>query len=247
MKRSVLAVVALAALGAHPAPATASPATGVAKGDCPARKGTLAKDSISRIWHRGSSIYGCSTASGNEPQTFRLGPYTTGARVAFDGEYVAFTASRVRNGRRSDRVYAVNANDGSRWLIGRRLVPATATAPRREARIQTLQVRDTSVAWVTRAGDVVMAMQEPDGDPSPIGALPGPLEVDRKLLLVGRFPATGAAALARSMRFTERYGYGDACSGTNPYKLTVRPDARPRVGVHWAGSWYSTSTGSGCD
>ncbi len=242
MNRTVLAVTALVALGACSAPASASTAATAAKGDCPARKGTLAKNSIGRIWHRRGSIYGCTTVYGEPANRRRLGPYTTGAKVAFDGANVAFTVSRVRDGKRVDRVFAANVDDGRRWLVGRKAVPAAAAEPEHEARIQKLSLRDQSVAWITRTGDVVMAMREPASEPTPIGAPPGPLTVVRNLLLVGRFPGTGATALARSMRYKELPGEGDECGGGNPYTLTVRPDASGRpVGVEWHGHWTSTS------
>ena len=218
------------------------PATASAKGNCPTRSGTLATDALGRIWHRASSVYGCTTVFGHSPRTRRLGPYKTGVRVAFDGVNVAFTVPLVRNGVRSDRLYAVNVDSGSRWLAGRLLVPATAGSPEREARVQALKVSDQSIAWVTRTADVVMATRSPEDTPVAIGTLPRPLTVDRKLLLVGSFPDTAAGLLAQSMQLKEEPGDGDECGGVNPYTLTVKPNSSAGpIGVRWFGGWTSTN------
>jgi len=160
--------------------------------------------------------------------------------VAFDGARVAFTVPLVRDGVRSDRVYAGDVGDGSRWLLGRVLVPASAAAPEREARVQRLAVLDQGVGWVTTTGEVVMAVQSPEGDPVPIGTVPGPLKADRTLLLIGRFPDAGAAALGRSMQLKEESSEGDECGGTTPYVLTVMPDpAAARIGARWFSNYQS--------
>ncbi len=222
--------------------ALAVPAAASAKGDCPPRKGTLAHNGVGRIWHQRTSLYGCTTVYGHNPRARRLGPYKTGVKVTFDGVEVAWTVPLTRDGVRSDRVYAGNVDDGSRWLLGRRLVPATASAPEHEARLQKLVLRDQSVAWVTTDSDLVFAMRSPDADPTPIGTLPAPLAVDRNLLLVGSFPTTDPAALAATMELKELNGEGDECGGSNPYTLTAKPDpASARIGARWFGSWASTN------
>jgi hypothetical protein len=76
--------------------------------------------------------------------------------------------------RRSERLHAANVDSASRWLLERLLVPATAANPEREARVQTLKVRDQSIAWVTTAGDVVMATRFPEDDPSRPARRPAP-------------------------------------------------------------------------
>ncbi len=214
------------------------PSTAQAKGDCPARKGTLAKNALGRVWHQRASVYGCTTVYGHAPRARRMGPYKPGTKVAFDGVRVAFTVPLVRDGVRSDRVYAGDVDDGDRWLLGRVLVPKSATGPEREARIQRLAVHGLSAGWVTTTGEVVMAVRSSDGEPDPIGTLPGPLKGDRDLVLVGRFPDAGAPALAQSMQLKEGQGEGDECGGSIPYSLTVKPDpSAGRIGASWFGQY----------
>jgi len=220
------------------------PTTAQAKGDCPARKGTLAKNGIGRVWHQGASIYGCTTANGHAPRIRRMGPYKPGTIVAFDGVDVAFAVPLVRDGVRSDRVYAASLDDGDRWLLGRLLVPKSATGPEREARVQRLALvesgRGRSATWVTTTGEVVLAVRSPDGKPDPIGALPGPLTEDRTLVLVGRFPDAGAPALAQSMQVKQGQYEGDECGGSIPQVLTVKPDpSAGRIGASWFAHYTS--------
>ena len=40
--------------------------------DCPAKRGTLAKDGIGRVWHTKATLYGCTTVYGRRPHTERL-------------------------------------------------------------------------------------------------------------------------------------------------------------------------------
>jgi hypothetical protein len=158
--------------------------------------------------------------------------------VAFDGVQVAWTAPLVRNGVRSDRAWAASTQDGSRWLTGALLVPKTSQAPAHEARVQRILVQDQGAAWITRSGDVVLALSLPNADPMPVGTLPAPLAADSDRLLVGSFPGVKASALAATAKLAEGEGDGDECGGSNPYTLTVQPDpAAPPVGATWTGDW----------
>ena len=233
LRALTLAVVVVAGVATAPSPAAAASAS------CAPHRGTLALDAIGRVWHAGRGLYGCTTVDGIRPRARRLGPWAPGAQVAFDGANVAWTVPLRRDGVRSDRAWNASAQDGSRWLAGVRLVPASAAAPAHEARVQSVLVRDHAAAWVTQSGDVVLALALPgDSDPDAVGALPGTLTPSHQLLLVGSWSQTGALTLARSARLREGDNEGDNCELINPYTLTVRPDvsAAP-VGATWTGDW----------
>jgi len=219
-----LAAAALALAGAAPASAKSD--------DCPARKGTLVKKPLGRVWHKGHSLFGCTVVFDTKPRARRLGPWAPQTRVDFDGVEVVWTTPLVRNGVRSDRVWNASVQSGTRWASGARLVPG------REARIQRIMVADQGAAWVTRTGDVVLFVRLPNSDPVAVGGLPGPLVPDKSFLLVGTFTSIVPKALAATAKLAEGQGDGDECGGTNPYTLTVQPDpsAAP-VGATWSGDW----------
>ncbi len=237
----------IAALGASAAvcvvltPADAPARTGR---DCPAHRGTLATAPQGRVWHHAGSLYGCTTVYGVRPHTVRLGPWTSGTRVAFDGVGVAWTVRRTVGGRIADRAWAASTQTGRRWLLGTPLVPASGATPAHEGRIQRLLLTDAGVAWVTRTSDVVLALHEPSDTPTAIGTLPGALQPGRLLLLVGSWPAVPAAPLAASAALEELPGDGDECGGANDYRLTVTPDpAAGAVGAVWNGYWSRPGCG----
>jgi hypothetical protein len=209
--------------------------------NCPAKKGTLAKDSLGRVWHKGTSLYACTTVYGHRPRSRRMGPYKPGTKVSFDGVDLAWTTALTRDGVRSDRVWAGSADTGRRWLDGKRLIPASGDQPEREARILKLVAVDRSVAWVTRGGDVGFALQFPETDPAAIGTLPAPLKADDKRLLVGSFGAASASQLAATLKLTEGDGEGDECGGSNPYDLTFQVSPGTTAGARWQGGWVSTN------
>src|SRR3954469_12197632 len=123
-----------------------------ASANCPARSGTLAKDGFGRVWHTKATLYGCTTVYDRKPQTRRLGPWKPGTKVAWDGTQAVWTVPLVRDGVRSDRLYAASAQDGSRWLVGTRALPATATTPAAGARVQRVFSYDVTAGWVTTGG-----------------------------------------------------------------------------------------------
>jgi hypothetical protein len=226
--------LAAAGLGAAPAPAAKSY-------DCPATKGMISKRALGRVWHRGATLYGCTTVYGHRPKTKRLGPWTPTTRVAFDGVDVAWTVRRTVNYRRVDRIWAANIDSGRRWMQGYVLVPRTPTTEPREERVQSVELRDRGVAWITQAGDVVLALQSPQDEPEAIGAA-GALKPSGRYLLVGSFTSLTPRTLAATLALKELPGDGDECGAVNPYELTVQPDpSHPPVGVRWSGYWQSTN------
>ncbi len=209
---------------------------------CPSKPNTLAKDSTGRVWHKGASLYACTTVYGHKPRTFRMGPYTQWTKVAFDGVNVAWSTVITRNGVRSDRVWAGSADTGKRWMEGKRLLAATGDLPEREARMKRVVLADRAVAWVTKAGDVGMALQFPEDAPKKLGALPGTPTPAGQRLLVGSFGTAAAATIAREFELEQKPGDGDECGGSNPYTLTFRTEPHaPLVGVEWQGGWVSTN------
>jgi hypothetical protein len=221
----------------------AAPA-GAASKSCPAKAGTLAKDphGFGRVWHKGASLYACTTVYGHRPRARRMGPYKPGTKVAFDGVNLAWTVPLTRAGVRSDRAWAGSADTGKRWLDGKRLVAASGDQPEREARVQRIVVEDRGAAWVTRTGEVTLALQFPETEPKAIGTLPAPLKADGKRLLVGGFGAAAATQLASSLKLAEGDGDGDECGGTNPYTLTFQSTpGGPMLGAEWWGGWVSTN------
>jgi hypothetical protein len=146
----------------------------------------------------------------------------------------------TRNGIRSDRGWVASAEDGKRWLLGTRLIPATSSTPAAEARVQRLFVFGESAGWVTQDGSVVLAVHSPQDAPAPFGTLPSTPTADHKLVLVGRWPSAGAASLAATVQLGAFEGDGDECGGSESYRLTVIPDAAApttRIGISWFGGW----------
>jgi hypothetical protein len=234
--RAVSAVALALAATAFP-PASAAPASAKSD-DCPARKGTLVKKPLGRVWHKGHSLFGCTVVFDTRPRARRIGPWAPQTRVDFDGVEVAWTTPLIRNGVRSDRAWVASVQSGTRWALGARLVPKSPQAPAREARIQRILVQDQGAAWVTRSGDVVLFVRLPNSDPAPVGTLPGPLVPDKRSLLVGTFAGIAPKALAATATLAEGQGEGDECGGSNPYTLTVQPDpSAPPVGATWTGDW----------
>jgi hypothetical protein len=232
----VVAVLA-AVFAAAATPVATADAARRPSGKCPARPGTVAKSRFGRVWHRGSSLYGCANKSRRSPKAVRLGPWAPGSKVALRGTSVAWTVPRTGDGLGSDRLWAASIPRG-RWLRGAALRPATATAPRGEARIQRLLVDTDGVGWVTRDGDVALALRSPSGDfdPQPVGPLPAALTPRRNLLLVGSWPDADPAALAGTAKLAVSGEERDDCGGIDRYTLTVRPDpTAPRVGAVWRG------------
>jgi hypothetical protein len=237
-----------AALTASVAVATAllaGPGSASAAGtSCPARSATIVKDvrGFGRVWHRGTSLYACTTVYGHAPQTRRVGPYAPATKVAFDGVNLAWTVRMTKQGRRTDRVWAANVDSGRRWMLAQKPNPAGGDKAARETLVQRILVKDQAIAWVTRGGDVVGALVSAQDEPVAIGTLPSPPVQQDHLVQIGSFPGGPVSALAASLRITEGDGEGDECGGVNPYRFTVRPEAGlPEAGVQWTGGWTSTN------
>jgi hypothetical protein len=234
MLRSTALAAATLAL-ALAAPGVASAASKA----CPAKKGTLAHDSYGRVWHSGSSLYACTTVYGRAPKARRVGPYRPGIKLAWDGSHVAWSVPIERLTVVSDRVYAADAQDGRRWMLGRKAVPETMTDAAAEGRIQRMFVWGATAGWVTKAGEVVLALRSPEDDPVAVGALPVAPSPDHNLVLVGAWPGASPTALGRTVKIDASGGDGDECGGSEDYRLTLVPDAASgaRVGVSWFGGW----------
>jgi hypothetical protein len=237
MRRALLAACLLALLVA------AAPASAKTK-SCPKKAGTVAKNTYGRLWHQKGSLYGCSTVYARPPRSVRLGPWRGGnGPVAWDGIAAAWTTPRVVDGVRSDRVWVASLDSGKRWLSGARAVPPSGSTPGREARVTALVADFEGVAWATDAGDAVLALHDPQADPTAVGTLPAPLAAAGKELLVGSWPSA-ATDVASSLALTSTSEDGDECGGVDLYKLAVKPDpATDAVGATWDGGWERTHCG----
>jgi hypothetical protein len=247
MSASRLVPVFTAALAVVGLVASAAPAVASASGRCPARTGELAHvgNGFGRVWHRGSTLYACTTVYGHRPKAKYVGTWTPTTKVAFDGVNLAWSVRRRTATRSLDRVYATNVDSATRWMSGQQANPGAPGATDRDRRVQRIVVTDQSVAWVTQSGDVVAALRAPAGPPEPIGTFPGPLTVlGQRLLPLGTYTDVPAAVLAATLSVKELPGEGDECGGGNPYRITFRPGGAGTavLGARWDGYWTSTNT-----
>ena len=238
MRRLLLLLVLLtAALGLATTSAQAAGRT------CPKQRGTLATDELGRVWHRGRSLYACTTSGERRPATKRMGPWTPSTRVSFDGATVAWTTRVARGGTRVDRLWAGFAGDGSRWLSGAQAVPAAGDAPAAEARVLALRSLGSSVAWVTDGSQLAVAAESPDDyEPTTLDTPSVTLRPDAGRVLAGAWPDTPAADLAATLELEQEPSEGDDCGGTEAFTASVRPtgSAAP-AGVRWASSYVTRS------
>jgi len=205
---------------------------------CPSKRGTLAHDAFGRVWHAGHSLYACTTVYGRAPRARRLGPYAPGTKVAWDGSSAAWSVPLVRHHVRSDRAWVASAEDGRRWLLGTRLLPATADTPAAEARVQRLLVFGESAGWVTRDGAIVLAVHAPEDAPQALGETSFAPRADHRLVLAGRWPSADPARLAAAVHLDAFGGEGDECGGSETYRLAVTfGGATSPIGVTWLGGW----------
>jgi hypothetical protein len=211
---------------------------------CPRHTGQIAKTPIASVWHKGFALYGCSTEFDHRPTAKRMGPWDPRSIVVMDGgTQVAWTMPQTIYGVRSDRVFAGDTDSGKRWLSGTRLIPQGAGQPFKEARIARLIAVDQSAAWITTTGDVVLALNQPNGPATAVGSPPAPLVPVKQLLLVGSFQTVNLFSLTASATLTEGDGDGDECGGANPYTLSVTPAGMATLGATWNGYWTSTEKG----
>jgi hypothetical protein len=206
---------------------------------CPPKAGTLFHNSYGGAWHAKGSLYSCTTVYGHK-RVVRLGPWKTGGKLAWTATHAAWSVPLVRAGVRSDRIYAGSTEDGRRWLLGTRAIPAGAAGPAGGARVQRMFAWDATAAWVTTDGRVVFALQDPQDAPAAIGTLPAAPSADHHLALVGAWPAANPTDLGRTIAIDSANEDGDECGGAADYRLTLAPDpAAPdqRVGVTWPGGW----------
>lgn len=216
----------LAALVLALAPAAAS---GHAR-PCTHHSGYITGNEIGTLWHSGHSLVGCTTEYDEAHIVRRLGPWTLGTKVKFDGANVVWT---VRQGA-TDRVWAANVHNGQRWLTGTRLAPQGAGLPFADGRVYRLLQVGEQAGWITTGGEVVAATDESSFDATPVGTPPAPFVTSKQLLLIGRFASIAPATLAAHTHFTTGQGETDDCGGTIPYTLTVRPNpSAPAFGATW--------------
>jgi hypothetical protein len=220
---ALLATVAAALLAAVPAAASAkAPA-------CPAKAGTLFHSSYGRAWHASGSLYSCTTVYGHR-RVVRLGPWKSGSKLAWEPTHAVWSVT----GARGDRIWAGSTENGRRWLLGTRALGAA------EARVQRLFVYDSTAAWVTKAGAVVFALEQPQADPEAIGTLPSAPAARSHLAVAGTFAALSPTDLGRTVKLDSTGEDGDECGGAADYRVTFAPDpAAPstRVGITWNGGW----------
>jgi len=201
---------------------------------CPAKAGTLFHDSYGRAWHAKGSLYSCTTVYGHK-RVVRLGPWRSGAKLAWTATHAAWSVPLIRAGKVvGDRLYAGSTEDGRRWLVGTRALGAA------EARVQRVFAWDATAAWVTTAGAVVFALQDPQDAPTAIGTLPSAPTARSHLTVVGTWATPSATELGRTIKIDSVNEDGDECGGAADYRLTLAPDATApatRVGVSWPGGW----------
>jgi hypothetical protein len=211
----------LAAVPAAPAVARAP--------SCPAKAGTLFHSSYGRAWHASGSLWSCTTVYGHK-RVVRLGPWKSGSKLAWEPTHAAWSVP----GARGDRIWAGSTENGRRWLLGTRALGSA------EARVQRLFVYDSTAAWVTKAGAVVFALEQPQAGPEAIGTLPSAPAARSHLAVAGTFTDLSPTDLGRTVRLDSANEDGDECGGAADYRVTFAPDpAAPttRVGITWNGGW----------
>jgi hypothetical protein len=221
---SALLTATVAALALLPAGSAAAKAP-----TCPAKAGTLFHSSYGRAWHTRGSLYSCTTVYAHK-RVVRLGPWKSGGKLVWQPTHAVWTVPAAGG----DRVWAGSTEDGRRWLLGTRALGSA------EARVQRLFAYDTAAAWVTKAGAVVFALEQPQNDPQAIGTLPAPPAARSHLVNVGTFTAQSPTELGRTIVLDSQEEDGDECGGAATYRITLVPDpAAPetRVGVAWDGAW----------
>lgn len=229
---AILLVTGLCAGAAVPAAAVAQPRSKT----CPAKPHTLLKASEARVWRVGRVLWSCVVLGNAAPKTHRLGAWTRGTQLFLEGIELAWTTRRTSAGATSDRIWAANTYTGERSMTDLPLVPASGALPAREARLQRLVGVDSAVlAWVTQSGDVVMAQDEPQDDPTPAGALAGRLVPDRQRLLVASYPGMDPFVLGSSLHLFAMDGDGDECETVSDYGLTFVDGTSHATGVIWSG------------
>lgn len=222
--RPALLAAAVAALVAVPAGTASAKAP-----TCPAKAGTVFHSSYGRAWHAGGSLYSCTTVYAKK-RVVRLGPWKPGSKLAWEPTHAVWSVPAARG----DRIWAGSTENGRRWLLGTRALGAS------EARVQRLFVYDSTAAWVTKAGAVVFALEQPQADPEAIGTLPSAPAARSHLAVAGTFTALSPTDLGRTVRLDSANEDGDECGGAADYRVTFAPDpAAPatRVGITWNGGW----------
>jgi hypothetical protein len=222
--RSTLLAAAVAALVAVPAGTASAKAP-----TCPAKAGTVFHNSYGRAWHAKGSLYSCTTVYGHK-RVVRLGPWKSGSKLAWEPTHAVWSVPAARG----DRIWAGSTENGRRWLLGTRALGSA------EARVQRLFVYDSTAAWVTKAGAVVFALEQPQADPEAIGTLPSPPAARSHLAVAGTFTALSPTDLGRTVDLDAVNEDGDECGGAADYRVTFAPDpAAPstRIGITWNGGW----------
>jgi hypothetical protein len=222
--RSALLTAAVSALALLPAASASAKAPA-----CPAKAGTLFHSSYGRAWHTRGGLYSCTTVYGHK-RVVRLGPWKSGGKLAWEPTHAVWSAPAAAG----DRIWAGSTENGKRWLLGTRALGAA------EARVQRVFAYDATAAWVTKAGAVVFALEQPQSDPEAIGTLPAAPAARAHLAVAGTFTALTPTELGRTVKLDAQNEDGDECGGAADYRVTFAPDPTApatRVGITWNGGW----------
>lgn len=246
------ATLGLAGLGAPAAQADARVVP------CSKHRHELSRAGGSVVWKQSGSVYGCVSgyAESDDPyydapssKARRLGPWSKGSRLVFDGVEVAWAyRTRSKAGESVDRIYVADARTGA-WLRGAR--PTFDLADRVVA---DLRLGTNLAAWVTERGTVMAAAEGGFGDvddPDPFdlefvgtgtpgaSGLVDALAPQGKRLLIGRFQEHAAQAGATLRLEPETLDEQETCIGSIRWWVTVRPLAtEPRVGGVWRAGYF---------
>lgn len=261
--------VAVAALALASAAVLAPPA--LADGKilvCPKKPHEIERVHSSVVWERKGSLWGCAAGYSN-PQlggvessdptlsskriARRLGPWSAGSRVVFDGVEVVWAyRTTSKAGAPIDRMYAIDVRQGKPWLRGAR--PTFDTADRT---VEQLKLGQNFASWITARGTVMAAAEggfggdETPADPFDLdlvgvgtsgatGLVPALLPQGNRLL-IGHFPdltAEGRATL-RLSRLTDMNMENEECIGSYRWETTVQPGpGLPRVGGIWRAAYF---------
>lgn len=246
-----------------------APVAQAATKKCPKHNGELVRSAGGVVWTGAGNLYVCTAYYGDPAVSKKIGPWSKGSKLAFDGSTVVWSLRKTVDGVKSDTIYAADGPYGT-WLKGVR--PTTGPTTNLDNVVSRMQAYGETVAWVTTKGTVMMAVETPADDPAAFGAgtpgaaapvVPGVTDVggltaDNVLsypqglasppkavghrVLVGRWTALKGPEFSDTLSIVNVDGDGDECGGAGTDRVTVQPVAgQQRVGVQWTSDWTSTS------